>query len=391
MVSTREETLYSKGLPFEDPHGAGVFPIYTSVIYEYVDQDLGLAKFDDAGRVLKYGRESNPTVRYFERNIAAIEESEDAIAFSSGVAAIASTVLAFIKPGSKVVLPYEVYSSTIRFLEILREKTGLKYELVWPSAESILEAVDRSTSLVLVEVLTNPTLKVIDLELLAGGLDENVFLAVDNTFTTPVMLRPLRYGADASINSITKYIAGHNDVVGGVVATSREYAANLWEYRKVLGNIASPFEAYLAVRGLRTLHLRFKKSCDSAKTIAEFLEDHPRIEEVNYPGLQSSPYHAIAKKLFGGQFYGGVVSFKVKAAAYGDVVSFLKRLKLVRRSTSLGATETMAVLPYKSVSAYIPEEVKRKLGITENLVRLSVGLESVDDIVEDLDQALSGM
>ncbi|MEM0000364.1 MAG: cystathionine gamma-synthase family protein [Desulfurococcaceae archaeon] len=385
----RDETIYSKGPLFEDPYDSGVFPIYTSVVYGYIDQDLGLAKLDDAGRVLKYGRESNPTVRYFEKVIATIEGAEDALAFSSGMAAITNTLLLLMKPGLKVIVPYEVYSATVRFLEVLREKAGVRYQLVWPSAEAILEAVDRSTSVVFLEVLTNPTVKVIDLESLVKGIDESVVIVVDSTFTTPIMLKPLKYGVTAVVHSVTKYIAGHNDVVGGVVASSKKLASELWEYRRVLGTIMSPFEAYLAVRGLKTLHLRFKRSCENARAVAEFLEDHPKVEEVYYPGLQSSPYHDLAKKLFGGQYYGGVLSFKVKASTYQDTVAFLSRLKVIRRSPSLGATETMAVLPYKSVSAFIPEEARRKLGITENLVRLSLGLENLEDILEDLAQALS--
>lgn len=388
-MNVKDETLYSKGVPFEDLYDSGVFPIYTSVVYGYVDHELGLAKLDDAGRVLKYGRESNPTVRYFEKLVAAIEGAEDALAFSSGMAAITNTFLLLVKPGLKVVVPYEVYSATIRFLEVLREKAGVKYQLVWPSAEAILEAVDKNTSVVFLEVLTNPTVKVIDLESLVKGVDGNVAIVVDNTFTTPIMLKPLKYGVAAVVHSVTKYIAGHNDVVGGAVASSRKLVSELWEYRRFMGTIMSPFEAYMAVRGMKTLHLRFKKSCENARAVAEFLEDHPKVEEVYYPGLQSSPYHDLARKLFGGQHYGGVLSFKIKTSTYQDTVAFLSRLKIIRKSPSLGATETMAVLPYKSVSAFIPEEARRKLGITENLVRLSLGLENTEDIVEDLAQALN--
>ncbi|MEZ0394218.1 MAG: cystathionine gamma-synthase family protein [Desulfurococcaceae archaeon] len=384
----RDGTIYSRGPSYDDPYGSGVFPIYTSAVYEYVDHEAGMAKFDDAGRVLKYGRESNPTVRYLERLVAMAEGAQDAIAFSSGMAAITSTLIALARRGAKIVVPYEVYSTTIRFLEVMSEKFGLKYALAWPSAESILEEAGRGPAIVFLEVLTNPTLKVIDVDEVARGLVEGSVLVVDNTFTTPMMFRPLDHGAAAVVHSATKYLAGHNDVVGGVVATSTKLASELWEYRRIMGTIMSPFEAYLTARGMRTLHLRFERSCSNALALAEFLEDHPRVEEVYYPGLRSSPYHELARKLFGGKYFGGVLSFKVRAS-YGELLSRLSRLRVIRRSPSLGATETMMVLPYKSVSAHIPADVRVKLGITENLVRLAVGVEDVEDLKEDLSAALS--
>jgi len=384
----RDETLLSRGLDFEDLYGAWVFPIYTSVVYQYVDQDMGLAKLDDAGRVVKYGRETNPTVRFFERVIARLENSEDALAFSSGMAAITTTLLYFLKPKTKVIVPYEVYGNTVKFLEILREKAGIEFKLVLPSAESIVEAVDKNTSIVFFEIMTNPTLKVIDLEYVVKNVDEHVAVVVDNTFTTPLLIKPFKYGVRAVVHSVTKYIAGHNDVVGGVVATYSKVASQLWDYRRIMGTIMSPFEAYLSLRGLKTLHLRFKKSCKNAQVIAEFLEDHPRVEEVYYPGLKSSPYHELAKKMFNGSGFGGVLSFKLKTSSYQDVIAFLNKLKVIKKCPSLGATETMAVIPYKSVSAHIPPDIRGMLGITENLVRLSIGTEDVNDLIEDLSQAL---
>ncbi|MEM0248800.1 MAG: PLP-dependent transferase, partial [Ignisphaera sp.] len=231
--------------------------------------------------------------------------------------------------------------------------------------------------------------KVIDLEYLYKHLDlSKTLLVVDNTFTTPVILKPVKYGAHLVVHSMTKYFGGHNDVVGGVVAGSKSYTTVLWDWRRMFGGILQPFESYMILRGVKTLEVRFEKHSRNAQAIAEYLADHPRIEEVMYPGLKSSPYHEIAKRIFEKPLFGGVISFKIKGT-YQDVIKFLKRLKVIKRCPSLGGTESMAVLPAKAGSMFIEPEDRVKLGITENLIRLSVGLEDVEDLKEDISQALN--
>jgi cystathionine gamma-synthase len=187
---------------------------------------------------------------------------------------------------------------------------------------------------------------------------------------------------------MTKYFGGHNDVVGGVIAGSKKDIGELWNWRRVLGGILQPFEAYMIIRGVKTLEVRFERESDNAKVVAEYLAEHPKIEEVLYPGLPTNPYHNIARKLFEKPLFGGVVSFKVKGS-YNYTINFMKKLKIIKRSPSLGGTESLIVIPAKSGSQFIEYEYRQKLGITDNLVRLSVGLEDVNDIIEDLAQALN--
>lgn len=377
------------GHEHRDPYGSHVPPLYLSVIYEYLDLELKEAVYTDRGTYLRYGREENPTTRALERVAAKLEGGEDSLAFNSGMSAISTVMLWALKPRAKVVVPMEMYSTSLALLNTLAPKLEVKVVKVWPSAEALVEAVDSETSLVFFEVMTNPTNKVIDLEYLAKHISaETVLVVADNTFTTPLLVKPLKYGARLVVHSMTKYFGGHNDVVGGIVVGRRGDVSQLWEWRRMMGGILQPFEAYLVMRGLKTLELRFERHSANAKAVAEYLAEHPRVEEVMYPGLSSDPYHGIAKRLFERPLYGGVVSFKVRGD-YNDVLKFMRRLKVIRRCPSLGGTESMIVVPVKAGAMFISPEDRAKLGITENLVRLSVGLENVEDIVEDLSQALA--
>jgi cystathionine gamma-synthase len=375
------------GHEFRDHFGSHIPPIYVSAVYEYIDIGEGLAVYTDRGTYVRYGREENPTVRALERVLSKIEMGGDALVFNSGMAAELALFLHFIKPGSRVIVPYEVYSSTLLLLEKLSEKMNFKLIKVWPSARSIVESYDENTTMIFLEVMTNPTLKVIDLLEVCGEIGGKTLIVVDNTFTTPIILKPLKHCANIVVHSLTKYIAGHNDVVGGALISKTPNIVELWDWRRITGGIIQAFEAYLILRGLKTLEVRFEKQSKTALEIAEFLSEHPGVEEVYYPGLTSSPYHSVANKLFERKLYGGVVAFKVKGG-YSKAVEFLKKLRVIKRAPSLGGTESLAVLPAKAGSMFIPEEARLKLGITENLVRLSVGLENPEDLKEDLDQAL---
>ena len=375
------------GHEFRDQFGSHIPPIYVSAVYEYIDSEGGLAVYTDRGTYVRYGREENPMVRALERVLSKIEMGADALVFNSGMAAELALFLHFIKPGSKVIVPYEVYSTTLLLLEKLSEKMNFKLIKVWPSARSIIESYDENTSMIFLEVMTNPTLKVIDLLEVCEEIGGKALIIVDNTFTTPILLKPLKHCASIVVHSLTKYIAGHNDVVGGALISKTPNIFDLWDWRRITGGIIQALEAYLVLRGLKTLEVRFEKQSKTALEIAEFLSEHPRVEEVYYPGLTSSPYHSVADKLFERKLYGGVVAFKVKGG-YREAVEFLKKLKVIKRAPSLGGTESLAVLPAKAGSMFIPEDARLRLGITENLVRLSIGLEDPEDLREDLDQAL---
>ncbi len=396
MAKLQTDAIHGHG--FNDQFGSHIPPIYLSAIYEYIDYELGMAVFSDRGNYIRYGREDNPTTRALERILARIEVGEDALAFNSGMAAESALFLSQLDRGAKIVVPMELYSSTFVLLDNLSRKIGFRVVKVWPSAEAIAEAIDSETAMVFIEVMTNPTNKVIDLDHLSKVIDiDKIVLVVDNTFTTPVIVKPIRYGARFVIHSMTKYLSGHNDVVGGAVIGSRKddiYRADisrgmsLWDWRRILGSILQPFEAYLIMRGIKTLEIRFERISRSAQMIAEYLSEHPRVEEVMYPGLTKNPYHSIARKLFEKQLYGGVVSFKIKGD-YSDALNFVKKLMIIKRAPSLGGAESLIVLPVKAGSTFINPEDRQKLGITENLVRLSVGLEDPEDLIKDISQALA--
>ena len=372
-----------------DGFHAVVPPVYRTAIYRFPLPPGPRIR----GRPVKYSREENPTVHLLERVMAALEEGEDALAFSSGMAAISTTVLGLLEPGARVVVSREAYGATLSLFGMLR-RWGLEVVPAGPDTEDIAyEASRRGTRMVFVETITNPLVRVIDVpEVVKAARESGAIVVVDNTFATPVLFRPLRHGADLVVHSLTKYIAGHNDVVGGaVVGPSSLVSERLWQARKLLGTMMDPEQAYLVIRGAKTLELRVERHCRSALHVAEFLADHPKVVEVYYPGLPGSPSRTeAAERLLPPGMYGGVVSFRIRGGR-DEVYRLMSRLKLVRPSPSLGGTETIISYPVESSHSSLPPEERRLLGITEDLVRLSVGLEDPEDIVEDLDQALAAI
>ncbi|ALV62496.1 Cystathionine gamma-synthase [Thermococcus sp. 2319x1] len=359
-------------------------PIYLTIAFE----QAGETELSDRGFDLKYSREENPTVRLLEKNVALIEEGVDSLAFNSGMAAISTIYLSILRAGDEVVLPMEGYGTTIQLAEELG-KFGVRVKLAYPSAEALNEAITENTKLVLTEVVTNPTLKVIDVpEVIKRAKEVGATVVVDNTFS-PLVFKPLKVGADGVIHSLTKYIAGHNDVIGGALIWGDLDPENLWHWRRRLGSIIQPFDAWLVIRGLKTLELRFERQSRSAQAIAEFLSEHPKIEKVHYPGLKSDPYHSTASKIFSRHLFGGVLSFLHREGESG-AKAFLRRLKRVFPSPSLGGTESLATYPVISAAKSMPEDRRRLLGITPGLIRLSVGVEDTDLLIEDIDRALRG-
>jgi len=367
-------------------------PIQHSVGYLYKDmQDLdGVFGGERAGYV--YPRYGSPTVSAFERAIAVLEGAEDAVAFASGMGAIHAALLgAGVRAGTSVVAATDVYGATYALLE--RTMTGLGVGVRFVDIahlEQVARAIAQEQPVaVICEIISNPLMKVADVPALAGMASEaGAALIVDSTFATPYLFRPLEQGADYAVHSATKYLGGHGDVMAGVVACSGERGLDLRERQKLVGANLGPQEAWLALRGLKTLPLRMRQHCANAQAVAEWLAGQPAVARVNYPGLPGHPQHALAGRLFGGRGFGGMVSFDLRDAGQAEVFRFMEALELVLPATTLGDVYSLTLYPAHSSHRQVAPEVRAAIGIGDGLVRLSVGIEEADDIIADLAQAL---
>ena len=352
-------------------------PIHLSVTYTYDVE--GLLEGGWTG----YSRESNPTVEELEARLAALEGARWALAFNSGMAAITGLLLGVAR-GRRIILERLTYGST----RLLPPLLGLEARLAGPPWDELLHEADScSGGVVFVESMGNPTLRIPPLEELVGIASERgCLLVVDNTMATPAALKPLKLGAALVVESLTKYVVGHNDALGGSLAgLDPGLRAPIWEARRLTGTILQPFEAYLAIRGLETLEARYRLQSATALEVARWLEESGLVERVYYPCLESHPDHARAQRLLGG-LCGGVLSFDVGTRE--RALEALSRLRLVKPSASFGATKPMAAYPYASSHRSLPEEEKKRLGITPGLIRLSVGMASPQEIIGDLERAL---
>jgi cystathionine beta-lyase/cystathionine gamma-synthase len=339
-------------------------------------------------RGFEYSRSGNPTRANLEECLASLEGAAHGLAFASGLAATA-TVMLLLDPGDHVVFTEDVYGGTFRLFDKVFRRYGLTFTSVDPTdPDAVAAAMTDRTRMVWLESPTNPLLRVVDLdavsELVHGS---GALVAVDSTFASPVLQRPLELGADLVIHSSTKFLGGHSDVLGGAVLTSDDGLAERMRFHQnAVGAVPSPFDCWLLLRGLKTLQLRVIRQCDNALAIARWLEGQDAVTQVYYPGLESNPGHALARRQMGGH-YGGVVSFEVSS---GDAArSFLERLRVFTLAESLGAVESLAESPAMMTHASIPEEMRTRVGVTDGLLRLSVGIEDVDDLVADLEQALA--
>jgi cystathionine beta-lyase/cystathionine gamma-synthase len=336
----------------------------------------------------EYSRSGNPTRANLEACLASLESAEHGLAFSSGLAAT-TTVMLLLDPGDHVVFTEDVYGGTYRLFEKVFRRYGLAFTAVDPTdTDAVAAAMTERTRLVWLESPTNPLLRVVDIdavsELIHGA---GALVAIDSTFASPVLQRPLELGADLVVHSSTKFLGGHSDVLGGAVLTSDDsIAERLRFHQNAVGAVPSPFDCWLLLRGLKTLQLRVLQQCENALTIARWLEGQDEVVQVYYPGLESNPGHALARRQMGGHF-GGVVSFEVSS---GDAArSFLERLRVFTLAESLGAVESLAESPAFMTHASIPEETRTRVGVSDGLLRLSVGIEDVDDLLADLEQALA--
>ncbi len=367
------------GITPDPTTGAIIPPIYQTATYvlEEVGKDKG---FD-------YTRSTNPTRLTLERQLASIEGGKYGVSFASGMASVDSC-LKLLKAGDHVVCSDDVYGGVSRHFNKVLTRYGLHFTYVDTSSpEKVKEAIRPETKMLWVETPTNPLLKVTDVAAMSSlAKSHDLIFGVDSTFATPVFLRPLELGADIVLHSTTKYLSGHNQLIGGVVITNRKDIFDEMRFiQKTIGAVPSPFDCWLTMLGLKTLHLRMKRHASNAQAVAEFLEAHPKVEKVTYPGLPSHPQYDIAKKQMDG--FSGMISFElVGGIAAGRTV--MNSVKLCGLAESLGAVETMITHPATMTHVEVPKEERDARGLTDGLVRLSVGIEDPDDIIADLERAL---
>ncbi len=361
--------------------GAVMMPIYATSTF--AQESPGVHKG------FEYARSQNPTRMAFERCIADLEGGTAAFAFSSGLAASA-TVLDMLEHGSHIVASDDLYGGTRRLFERVRRRSaGLDITYVdLGNPDAVKAALRPNTKLVWVETPTNPLLKLADLEAIAAATrGHGTWLVADNTFASPYVQRPLEFGFDIVVHSTTKYLNGHSDMVGGVVIVgqNQEVREKIAFLQNAVGSVSGPFDSFLALRGLKTLSLRMERHCTSALRIAQFLENHPDVNGVIYPGLASHPQHELAKRQMRG--FGGIITARIKGGLDG-ATRFLERCQLFTLAESLGGVESLIEHPAIMTHASVPPDVRAELGIDDGLVRLSVGIEDADELIEDLRSAL---
>jgi cystathionine gamma-synthase len=375
------------------PFGSLTTPIYQTSTFTFADTaeilDFMRQKAEGAPEPRdEYGRYSNPTQSVAERRLAALEGGQQALLFASGMCAITTTMLALLKAGDHMVMVNGAYRRTQEFAASFLPRWGIEATSVpIDNPAALAGAIRPTTRLIFAESPTNPHLRVMDLERLTElARRHGIVTAIDSTFATPINMRPLEHGLDLVIHSVTKYLAGHNDLLAGVVVGSRDGLAKIQEARGVLGGVSSPQDVYLLLRGLKTLDLRVRRQNENGMRIAEYLESHPAIERVYYPGLPSHPDHEVARRQMAG--FGGVVSFEIK----GDMertARFIDRLQMPYIGPTLGGVESIA--QQQAIFISLDPEERRNAGISDTLVRYSLGIEDAEDLIADLAQALDGI
>ena len=368
------------GIEADPTTGAIVPPIYQTATY--VLDEVGKMKGYD------YTRSANPTRQVLENNLAALEGGKYGTCFSSGMAAVDS-VLKMLSSGDHVVCSDDVYGGVSRLFNDLLINYGLEFTYVNSSnSDEVKNAIQQNTKLIWIETPTNPLLKVTDLDAVGKiAKQHNIMYGVDATFSTPALLRPLEFGADIVMHSTTKYLSGHNQIIGGAIVTSDKKINDQMEFvQKTIGAVPSPFDCWLTLSGIKTLSIRMERHCINGMAVAEFLENHSKVKSVSYPGLKSHPGYSIAKEQMLG--FSGMISMELEGGIPSGI-SLMNNVKLCSLAESLGSVETMITHPATMTHVDVPKEDRMARGLTDGLVRLSVGIEDKDDIIEDLDQALN--
>lgn len=377
-----ETALIHHGYTSEEHKGSLTPPLFQTSTFTFETAQQGEASFAGVDPSYIYSRLGNPTVKLFEERMAVLEGGEEALAFGSGMAAISATLIGFLKAGDHIICSNGLYGCTYGFLEVLEEKFMITHSFCDMETEDDVENKIRpNTKVIFVETPINPTMKLIDLKQVIRVAKRNgLLVVVDNTFCSPYLQRPLELGCDAVVHSATKYIGGHGDVVAGVtICKTKALAEKIRPVRKDIGGIMAPFDAWLLLRGLKTLAVRMDRHCDNAEKIVSFLKNHDAVEGVWYPEGELA-----SRQMKRG---GGVISFSVKGGKE-ETQAFINDLHFITIAVSLGDTETLIQHPATMTHAAIPAELRQEMGIYDNLIRLSVGLESWEDIVSDLEEAL---
>ena len=358
--------------------GAIMTPVFLTSTY--VQEELGRNKG------YEYSRVSNPTRTALEQNVAALEGGTDGLAFGSGTAAV-DALFHLLAPGDHVVMSQNVYGGTYRIAKMIWEVYGLKFSFVdTTDVKNIEKAILPATRMLFIETPTNPTIEITDLAACASLAKRRGILSVaDNTFATPYLQQPLSFGIDIVVHSLTKYLNGHSDMLGVLVVTSNAGVTERLRFmQKAVGGILSPFDSWLCLRGTKTLAVRMKQHCENADAVARWLAGRKGIDRVLFPGLESHPGHALAKRQMRG--FGGMISFELGSLA--AAAAFLRNVRLCALAESLGGVESIITHPASMTHAAVPPEERKRIGVTDGMVRISVGLEDADDIIRDLDAAL---
>lgn len=362
--------------------GAVMPPVYQTSTYVQASPGKPLGDYE-------YSRASNPTRTALENALASIENGTRGLAFSSGLAAT-DCILRSFKAGDEVIAMDDLYGGTYRMFSRIYKDSGIKFHFVdMTDIAKLKSLINENTKLIWVETPTNPLMKLADIEEIAKITKQNkIWLAVDNTFATPYLQKPLDLGADIVMHSATKYLGGHSDVIAGALIVKDEALGEQLHFQQfATGATLGPMDSFLVLRGIKTLSLRVQRHCENGEKVVDFLSNHPKIQTIYYPGLESHPFHEIAKKQM--KAFGGMVSFTFTSGRKEDSIVFLEKLKVFTLAESLGGVESLANHPALMTHASIPADKRAEVGITDDLVRLSVGIEDAEDLIADLEQALS--
>ena len=362
--------------------GAVMPPVYQTSTYVQTSPGQPLGDYE-------YSRASNPTRTALENALASIENGTRGLAFSSGLAAT-DCILRSFKAGDEVIAMDDLYGGTYRMFSRIYKDSGIKFHFVdMTDIEKLKSLINENTKLIWVETPTNPLMKLADIEEISKITKaKKIWLAVDNTFATPYLQKPLDLGADIVMHSATKYLGGHSDVIAGALIVKDEALGDQLHFQQfATGAILGPMDSFLVLRGIKTLSLRVQRHCENGEKVVEYLSNHPKIKTVYYPGLKSHPFHEIAKKQM--KAFGGMVSFTFASGKKEDSISFLEKLKVFTLAESLGGVESLANHPALMTHASIPADKRAEVGITDDLVRLSVGIEDAEDLIADIEQALA--
>ena len=362
-------------------YGAVMPPIYQTSTY---------AQTTPGGHQgFEYSRTHNPTRKALEQGLASIENGEHGLAFASGLAAM-DAVMKLLRPGDEVISTNDLYGGSYRLFTKIFKPLGLQFKFVnMQNSENIVAAISNKTKLIWVETPTNPTMQVVDIEAIAAiAKKNNILVAVDNTFASPYIQQPLTLGADIVMHSATKYLGGHSDLIlGSLVVNDADLSERLAFIQNASGAVPGPMDCFLTLRGIKTLSVRMQRHCENAAAIAHFLNEHQKIEKVYWPGFENHPNHHVAKKQM--KDFGGMLSFVTKGADYDAAIKIVERLEMFTLAESLGGVESLAGHPASMTHASIPKTIREESGVVDALVRLSVGIEDVRDLIADLEQAIS--